>query len=761
MDVWRIAEVLGKRKWLLLFSVVAAAILTFGATRLSGSRWVATVSFMSPTPPLAVNGNQTSLSGEAAREEMKTMEAMYAAVITSREVMEPAYNKVREALPEGTHIFKDIEFTATEPRLYELRIYNDSPARAERIANALADSFVERNHSLSSQETARAVHLLQDQVHQADAALAKARLRYQDYSRKHQILGNPDDEIKVGFTELQAARLKQNQVQEDMATESTRLHYAEQNLAQVKQELSALPAAAPVGPSAKALADELDKVDVHLASLQTRYGDGYPEVRENIEARNTLLERLRKAAAAEAAAAAVAQKKAELALAQKAAVEARPRVAALTAQAAALGATMTKAEGRIHEAKQLSDPYGSLGNEIASLTQSRSALLARLSNAQGVLDQAQQQNPIVIMARVSDLNPPRNVTAGRTAKVTTMAALGALICVSALLMALDSLDRRLRTVSEVELLLPTRVLAAIPQADSTFGYASLARVSQLQPHSLQAEAYRFLGLHLLSVAGPNVRSLMVMSAKAEQGSTTTVTNLAITLAQAGNRVILVDANTRTPELHHVFETENGYGFTDLLMDPTTSAFEQAIMPTETPNLRMITSGSAPENPWELFRSENLVAVSSRLREMADYVLYDTPSGVLFTDAFNLAPVVDAAFLCVRAQETPTGAEERLIGLMNQANVNVIGAVLSHVQVSAVAGYENYQQHYAPATRALPTPPAPSAKAEANRIGISLPLLDIPATPSDPSVIGTKRETPKTGYDAYANSTGNGQDTDCK
>jgi capsular exopolysaccharide synthesis family protein len=224
-------------------------------------------------------------------------------------------------------------------------------------------------------------------------------------------------------------------------------------------------------------------------------------------------------------------------------------------------------------------------------------------------------------------------------------------------------------------------------------YSSLARATLLHPQSLHAEAYRFLGLELLTKYLPTMHSFMVVSAKAEQGATTTLTNLAITLAQAGKRVILVDANIRTPELHRVFDLPNQSGYMDLLTTPDRAMMDRSLRPTGIDNLQVITSGSPPANPWEQFRSINLQEVSRQLRERADVILYDTPSSILFTDALNLATVVDASFLCVRALEPITGAETRMVKLLQDAQVPVLGCVLNDVPVEVIEGYDNYRHYY--------------------------------------------------------------------
>jgi capsular exopolysaccharide synthesis family protein len=316
-------------------------------------------------------------------------------------------------------------------------------------------------------------------------------------------------------------------------------------------------------------------------------------------------------------------------------------------------------------------------------------------------DQGGRQDPVEILDKVGEFNPPINVTAGRTMKLLILAALCALVGTSGLLIALDNVDRRLRTVKQAEQVLPAPVLAAIPQPLGPVTMENIARATELHPQSLHSEAYHFLGLHLLSGSRRRIRSLMVLSAKAEQGSAMTVSNLGITLAQAGQQVIIVDANIRSGQVHEIFGMSNEIGLTDLLRNPDLSVLENALQSTTVPGLRVITSGAACGNPWELFRSQNLIEISHRLRDLADYVIYDTPSALAFTDALNLAPVVDAAYLCVRALESPTGAEERLCQLLQEENVEVIGSVLSDVPASVLDSYTHYHTYY-PATDAAPS-----------------------------------------------------------
>lgn len=702
MDFWRAIEVLNRRKWLILFSVVVAVGLMFGATRLMGVRWQATVRFM--VPDSSANSSQSGAprGAQQTKEELETLEAMYSAVLSSREVVEPAFQKIREKLPDGKSFVEDIKFQGTAPRLYELHVFNPNPTRAEEIANALADSFVERNDKLQTQEGDRQAQQLKDQIKTIDEKLAKARSDYRLYSQTHKIITTPEQAMSLAGRELEGLRPRRDQVRQEIAGVTARLRSTEALIASLTP---ALNGARPTwnGPRSKALVEELDKVETRLASLQARYGLEHPEVKEARTTRDTLKAQLKVAEQTEVKQTTYADKQAQKDSLERIKNELSIRVASLQAEAATLDSSISGIEMRMQQSKELGDPYGSKALEVQQLNETRINLITRLQNAEMAQDVAKRNNPIVVLSHVDALNPPVNVVEGRTWKLIALAGVCALLGCSGILLALDSVDRRVKTVREADLVLPASVVAAIPQPIASLSYSELARISELQPQSLSAEAFRFLGLHLLSSKEPEARSIMVMSAKAEQGSTTTITNLAITLAQAGRKVILIDTNTRTPELHKVFNLANEYGFTDAITDPSSGSLEKALLPTSVKNLHIITSGATPENRWELFRSENLEVLSERLKERADFILYDTPSGILFTDALNLAPIVDAAYLCVRALEAPTGEEQRMIELVNRSNVKVLGAVLSDVPITMMAGYENYIQHYAPVAGALAAP----------------------------------------------------------
>jgi len=685
MNFWRIVEILNKRKWLILLSVVASIGLTFLVTRLIGYKWVGTVRLVSTAPM----DQQPGSDGMRDQMNSKFQAPVYDAMLKSRDVLEAAF-RVAKVVDVPENFLQNIQISSAGPRLFELLVTDTNPTRAEALANALADAFVTKNSELYTKKAGDAVTIIKTQLDEVDEKITVTRDKYDRYRQSKGIVTHVESHVGPALMRVQLDRQKREQIAEQLADATARLHAQRASLGKlqprVKDEITTQDS-----PLVRNLRERLAAVDTEIAELTARYKDEKIEVRQAKARRDELQ---RKLDAETAAPSTVAWKaNPERAPLEASVKELEQEIVSYRAQLSQVEQALISAQTELETYKGVDGPLMAMIGELNQLTEMRIALNGRLQAAEAAKDIALRQDPVQVLDKVGPFNPPVNATAGRTVKLVILAALCALVGTSGLLVALDNVDRRLRSVKQAEQVLPAPVLAAIPQPLGVVTSSNLARATELHPQSLHSEAYHFLGLHLLSGSRRRIRSLMVLTAKAEQGSASTVSNLGITLAQAGQQVIIVDANVRSGQIHEIFGMSNDLGFSDLLRNPDLSSLESALQPTTVPGLRVITSGPASANPWELFRSQNLIEISHRLRDLADYVIYDTPSALAFTDALNLAPVVDAAYLCVRALESPTGAEERLCALLREENVEIIGAVLNDVPASVLDSYQHYNNYY--------------------------------------------------------------------
>ncbi len=212
-------------------------------------------------------------------------------------------------------------------------------------------------------------------------------------------------------------------------------------------------------------------------------------------------------------------------------------------------------------------------------------------------------------------------------------------------------------------------------------------VTLTDPRSPVSEAYRRLrtNLEFASLTG-KIETLVVTSPGPDEGKSTTLANLAVVTAQAGKRVILVDADLRRPAQHLIFGVSNEQGLTNLMIDP---ALVQAppLVATGVEGLWLLLSGPLPPNPAELLASPQMERIIEALKERADLVLFDAPPVIAVTDAAILAAKTDGVLLVLRAGKTKREHATRARELLEQVKARIIGSALTNVEFDAeIEGY---------------------------------------------------------------------------
>jgi capsular exopolysaccharide synthesis family protein len=204
----------------------------------------------------------------------------------------------------------------------------------------------------------------------------------------------------------------------------------------------------------------------------------------------------------------------------------------------------------------------------------------------------------------------------------------------------------------------------------------------LYPHSGIAEAYRRLraNIEFASVDAPTT-TLLVTSANPGDGKTVTAANLAVVFAQAGRRVLLVDADLRKPGIHLIFDLPNAHGLTTLLRSDEVSP-DAIAHPTEQENLRVLTTGPLPPNPAELLGSQHMRRIVDQLRARVDLVIFDSPPVQAVADASVLSSFLDGTVLVVDAGHSRRDAVRQARETLAKAGAKVLGAVVNRVHTRA-------------------------------------------------------------------------------
>ena len=344
--------------------------------------------------------------------------------------------------------------------------------------------------------------------------------------------------------------------------------------------------------------------------------------------------------------------------------------------------------------------YGVLQREVEAQNEIYNLLLRRLHET-GVTEQFRIGNASVIDPAELPTTPVKP-NKSRSTLVGLLVGFGIGV---AMAFGLTTLDTTVRTPDHLQQLgLP--VLGAImrfraPKEASGRGELIL----HLRPHSPVAEAFRNVRTSvILARAELPSRALLITSVAPGEGKTVVATNVAVALAQAGRKVLLVEADMRKPRLGKIFHVETeGPGLPQILGEGV--PLEAAVRATEVERLSLIGCPTTPTNPSELLESDQLAAFIASAKKRYDFVLFDSPPLMAVTDAAVLASRVDGVVVVVKGKAIPRELLSRALATLSDAKAIVIGAVLNMVDIrsdgSSYSGYtyKYYSKYYSP--RELP------------------------------------------------------------
>ncbi len=254
-------------------------------------------------------------------------------------------------------------------------------------------------------------------------------------------------------------------------------------------------------------------------------------------------------------------------------------------------------------------------------------------------------------------------------------------------------DLTLKNVRDVRTTLRQPVLGSVVAFDTPADDAGQSHLPHpalrylRAPHSIEAENYRSIRTALLVTAEHHAaRSILVSSPEPGDGKTTLVCNLAIALAQSGKRVLLVDADLRRPNVHHLFRVPQPIGLAEVLQGELEVL--NAVRPTIIDGLSLITAGQVPANPAELLSSPRLHQALRDVRDEFDYVLIDAPPLLAVSDPCILARHTDGLLLVTRINKTTRTAAVRTRELIENQNLRTLGTI-----ANATDSNHNHGQSY--------------------------------------------------------------------
>ncbi|HEB85158.1 MAG TPA: polysaccharide biosynthesis tyrosine autokinase, partial [Bacteroidetes bacterium] len=588
---------------------------------------------------------------------------------------------------------------------------SDDPHEARDLAQTLAQVFTEEHLARRSRQDRETREFIEKQLDLSKSSLAAAEQRLQSFREANRYPVD-DDNIRVRIEEQVSLGTERRRIVGEIEELEAQLTQLRQRLALSDSMLAGRVSvdnaeaggrkldwigspqgAGPLG----LLNDRMLELETEKQRLLEQYRPTFPRVREVEREIHTLLSELIE--------------------------ETETYVNSRKAQVAQLDSALGAIRVMFANIPESQRRYAQLLREV-KLREEQYAFLSE-KYQEALIREADQADEVTVVRPAMLNTRPINIHMARTLGVGF--AVGLMLGL-VLAYLFETFDTSIGTIEDVEEYLEVPVLGVIPNINveavkehmiksnpALEGKPGLDASSRLVTHYAPkdpvAESYRTLRttLQFRSITNP-VKTITATSASLQEGKTTTLVNLAITLAQGGTRTLLVGCNLRRPTIYRIFGLEQEPGVVDIVMGRLPwretvrtvtdiimgeLGMDSALMTPGMENLHIITSGGIPPNPSEMIASEKMKEFIAESREEYDIVLFDAPPTLPVTDAAILANRTDATLLIYRSGRVPRAALKRAKVQLEAVGARVLGVVLNDLkaEIAGDIGSHYYGKYY--------------------------------------------------------------------
>ena len=557
-------------------------------------------------------------------------------------------------------------------RLVDVNFQAKDPVLAATIVNTLANAYIDQNLEIKLRAVQDAVKWLHNRIQEEGNKVEKAEQALLRYKEKHSIVTDFSSDVE-NITAQKLAQLNTQvvEVESERVEAETRYKQA-MALSNTPDMVDSIPEVLnnELILQIKSMEVELYK---RMSELSKRYGQKHPQM----VAIESELKTLNKRKTQEV---------------NRVINSLKNEYRVILAKENSLKAALAKQKKDSLELNQKAIEYGVLRREAESARHMYELLIKRFKETSLTEDMKTGNIRIIDRAEV----PEDPVKPKKKLNVFLAIILGLFTGIG-LAFFFEYLDNTIKTPEDVKQHLNIPYLGLIPLfstenkgilKDDT----SRELVTVNYPRSTASESYRGIRTSILFSSAETVpQVILITGVGPQEGKTITTANLAVTMAQADSKIVILDCDMRRANVHKVFGTANDHGISNLLVG--NSNMREAIHHTRIPNLDVIPCGPIPPNPSELLGSTRMKTLLNSLRKHYAHILIDSPPSIAVTDAVVLSKSVDGVILVIRAGYTAKEIIKSGIAQFGAVGTHILGAVLNGVDMSRDRYHYQYYYYY--------------------------------------------------------------------
>ncbi|MBH8573008.1 polysaccharide biosynthesis tyrosine autokinase [Nostocaceae cyanobacterium CENA369] len=568
----------------------------------------------------------------------------------------------------------------------QLSYQSNNPELAAKIVNKVINNYIDLNINANQNEALAAKQVLVVELPKAEEIVRRAESQLRLFKEKNQVIVL-DQEATAAVDTISKLDNQIYQAQAQLNDVKGRLDQLRAQ-AQVNSQQGVIESELSQAPGVQKVLAQLQEAESQLALERTRFQAGHPTI-INLEEKVTALKSLLK-------------ERTEQVAGEAPVTEGSLQIGQLRQS---LIADITRGEAQrvgldrqINTLLQQRYAYVRRANYLPKLEQNQRELERRLQAAQTtyetLLKKRQEidiaQNQKIPNARVISyaLTPDKPQGPRKLLFIVGGGAIGLFLGVIAAF-SLDLIDRSVKTVKEAKEVLRYTVLGVIPtlgrNGKEHSSVVGLDRpipkiIGRDVPYFPLGDAYQILQVNLKFLCSDKpLKSIVVTSSVPKEGKSEVSANLAVTMAQAGRRVLLVDTDMRHPIQHHIWELKNTVGLSNVIIGQV--SLDEAVQEVM-PNLEVLTCGTLPPNPVAMLDSQSMTKLISSFGRDYDFIIFDTPPLSGIPDAAVLSSLTDGILLVVRPGVVDLDSANSAKEFLTQSGQKVLGIVINGVNVKS-------------------------------------------------------------------------------